>query len=118
MKEFILLIVFCITVLFLQNIFRWSNKEGLENCNSSENNLSYKNSATIQHQQNQIDNFKNTINQKLSALRAQIASWNISITANRNNISKNTKKIKSTVQDIKDARKKKEKKLDEAGKGM
>jgi|TARA_B110000037_G_C17023781_1_gene466444 peptidoglycan hydrolase CwlO-like protein len=118
MKEFILLIVFCITVLFLQNIFRWSNKEGLENCNSSENNASYKNSATIQHQQNQIDDFKNAINKKLSVLKAQIASWNISITANKNDISKNTKKIKSTVQDIQTAKEKKEKKLDEAGGGL
>ena len=117
MKEFTMLLIFCIMFIFLQNLLK-SSKEGLENCDSAANNTSYKNNAKIQEQQKEMNNFKDTIKSKIGALKSQISSWNASIKTNSKKITNNTDKIKETVQNVQKAQKKKEKELNDAGGGL
>jgi Zn-dependent metalloprotease len=117
MKEFTMLLIFCIMFIFLQNLLK-SSKEGLENCDSATNNTSYKNNAKIQQQQKEMNNFKDVIKSKISALKAQISSWNVTIKTNSKKITNNTNKIKKTVQSVQKAKKQKEKELNDAGGGL
>ena len=65
-----------------------------------------------------MNNFKDVIKGKISALKAQISLWDVSIKTNSKKITNNTNRIKTTVQSVQKAKKEKEKELNDAGSGL
>jgi len=117
MKTLIFVIIFFMMYLIIQH-FMYSTKEGLANCNSDQHDLTYKNTATIQQQQNEINDFKSSMLSQLNSLKSEVQGFNAKMSKNASNIADNAKKIKSTVQDVNQAKKQKEKELNKAGGGL
>jgi len=57
MKPFILILIFFLMYLIIQH-FMNPTYEGLANCSKDEDDLTYKNTATIEQQQKELDDFK------------------------------------------------------------
>jgi len=89
--------------------------EGLANCNQDQNDLTYKNTATVEQQQKEINDFKKNMETRLSTLQTQVKGFNTQITKNKKDVTKNATTIKSTVKDVNEAKNQKEKELDKAG---
>jgi len=117
MKTLIFIIIFFMMYLIIQHLM-YATKEGLANCSSDQHELTYKNTATIQQQQNEINDFKSSMLSQLNTLKSQIQGFNTQMTKNATSIAANAKKIKSTVQDVNNAKKQKEKALNKAGGGL
>lgn len=117
MKTLIFLIIFFVMYLIVQHFMNYTI-EGLDNCSSDQHDLTYKNTATIDQQQTEIDDFKKNIKEQLNSLKTKVLGFNTQISKNAKNIASNAKKIKSTVQDINTAKEKKEAELNKAGGGL
>lgn len=117
MKEWIYLItLFMIYLIFQHFIKKYFAEnpiiEGLENCDLDQNDLVYKNKATISQQQQEINDFKKSIMEELNNLQKKIKSFNIKLTNNKKNITTNATSIKSSISNIHDAVNQKSKELD------
>ncbi len=117
MKTTIFIIIFFMMYLII-NHFLSISIEGLANCNNDQHDLTYKNTATIQQQQSEINDFKSNMQSKIAQLQTQVSGFNAQMTKNAASIATNAKQIKSTVQDIMAAKKQKEKELNKAGGGL
>ena len=69
MKTLIFVIIFFMMYLIIKHFFM-TNKEGLANCNTAQHDLTYKNTATIQQQQTEIDDFKSNMESQLNSLQS------------------------------------------------
>ena len=117
MKTLIFVIIFFMMYLIIEHFFM-TNKEGLANCNTAQHDLTYKNTATIQQQQTEIDDFKSNMESQLNSLQSQVKGFNAQISKNAKGIASNATKIKSTVKDVNEAKKRKAKELNKAGGGL
>ena len=117
MKTLIFVVIFFMMYLLIQH-FMYVTKEGLANCSNDQHDLTYKNTATIQQQQTEIDDFKKDMQSQLTTLKTQVQGFNTQMTKNANSIAANAKKIKSTVQDIQAAKKQKQAALNKAAGGL
>ncbi len=117
MKTLIFVIIFFMMYLIIKHFFM-TNKEGLANCNTAQHDLTYKNTATIQQQQTEIDDFKSNMESQLNSLQSRVKGFNSQISKNAKGIASNATKIKSTVKDVNDAKKRKAKELNKAGGGL
>ena len=117
MKTFIFIIIFLMMYLIIQHFLSYS-QEGLANCNPDQHDLTYQNTATIQQQQTEMNNFKSSMESSLNDLKSQVLGFNTEISKNTTNIAANAKKIKSTVQDIQAAKKQKQAALNKAAGGL
>jgi len=117
MKTLIFVIIFFMMYLIIEHFFM-TNKEGLANCNTAQHDLTYKNTATIQQQQTEIDDFKSNMESQLNSLQSRVKGFNAQISKNSKGIASNATKIKSTVKDVNDAKKQKAKELNKAGGGL
>ncbi len=117
MKTSIFIIIFFMMYLIIEHFFM-TNKEGLANCNTAQHDLTYKNTATIQQQQTEIDDFKSNMESQLNSLQSRVKGFNAQISKNSKGIASNATKIKSTVRDVNDAKKQKAKELNKAGGGL
>lgn len=112
MKEWIYLIILFMLYLIFQHFIKSHFREGLENCNLDQNDLVYKNRATIDQQQEEINDFKKSIMDELNNLQKKIKSFNIKLTNNKKNITTNTTSIKSSIKNIHNAVNQKSEELD------
>ena len=117
MKTFIFIIIFLMMYLIIQH-FIGHSQEGLANCSSDQHDLTYKNTATVEQQQTEIDDFKKNMETRLSALQTQVKGFNTQIAKNKKDVAKNATTIKSTVKDVNDAKNQKAKELNKAGGGL
>ena len=53
-----LILIFIMMYLIIQHFINTDIVEGLANCNQSQHDLTYKNTATVEQQQTEIDDFK------------------------------------------------------------
>jgi len=113
MINFILILIFIMMYLIIQH-FIHTDIEGLANCNQDQHDLTYKNTATVEQQQTEIDDFKKNMETRLSALQTQVKGFNTQIAKNKKDVAKNATTIKSTVQDVNAAKNQKAKELDKA----
>jgi len=111
----ILFLIFFIMCLIIQHFI--TDIEGLSNC-TDQHDLTYKNTATVQQQQTEIDDFKKKMETRLSSLQTQIKGFNSQIVKNKKEVAKNATTIKSTVSDINDAKNQKAKELDKVAGGI
>ena len=116
MINFILILIFTMMYLIIQHFI--TDIEGLANCNPDQHDLTYKNTATVEQQQTEINDFKKNMERRLSALQTQIKGFNTQIAKNKKDVAKNATTIKSTVSDVNDAKNQKAKELDKAGGGI
>ena len=107
-----LILIFFMMYLIIQHFI--TDIEGLANCNQDQHDLTYKNTATVEQQQTEINDFKKNMKARLSALQTQVKGFNTQITKNKKDVAKNATTIKSTVKDVNDAKNKKAKELDKA----
>jgi peptidoglycan hydrolase CwlO-like protein len=112
----ILILIFFMMYLIIQHFI--TDIEGLANCNQDQHDLTYKNTATVEQQQKEINDFKKNMETRLSTLQTQVKGFNTQITKNKKDVTKNATVIKSTVSDINDAKNQKAKELDKAGGGI
>ena len=75
MKTLIFVIIFFMMYLIIKHFFM-TNKEGLANCNTAQHDLTYKNTATIQQQQTEIDDFKSNMESQLNSLQSRVKGFN------------------------------------------
>jgi len=108
-----LILIFFMMYLIIQH-FIHTDIEGLANCNQDQHDLTYKNTATVEQQQTEIDDFKKNMETRLSALQTQVKGFNTQIAKNKKDVAKNATTIKSTVQDVNAAKNQKAKELDKA----
>jgi len=111
-----LILIFLMMYLIIQHFI--TDIEGLANCNPDQHDLTYKNTATVEQQQTEIDDFKKNMETRLAALQTQIKGFNTQIAKNKKDVAKNATTIKSTVSDVNDAKNQKAKELDKAGGGI
>ena len=109
----ILILIFLMMYLIIQHFIN-TDIEGLANCNPDQHDLTYKNTATVEQQQTEIDDFKKNMETRLSALQTQIKGFNTQIAKNKKDVAKNATTIKSTVSNVNDAKNQKAKELDKA----
>ena len=107
-----LILIFFMMYLIIQHFI--TDIEGLANCNQDQHDLTYKNTATVEQQQTELNDFKKNMKARLSELQTQVKGFNTQITKNKKDVAKNATTIKSTVSDINDAKNQKEKELDKA----
>lgn len=107
-----LILIFFMMYLIIQHFI--TDIEGLANCNQDQHDLTYKNTATVEQQQTEINDFKKNMKARLSELQTQVKGFNTQIVKNKKDVTKNATVIKSTVSDINDAKNKKAKELDKA----
>jgi len=106
-----LICIFFLMYLIIQHFIGTSIIEGAANCNSDQHDLTYKNTATIEQQQTEINDFKKSMESRLKALQTKVTGFNTAISKNKTNVAKNATTIKSTVKDINDAKNQKAKEL-------
>ena len=112
-----LILIFFMMYLIIQHFIN-TDIEGLANCNQDQHDLTYKNTATVEQQQTEINDFKKNMETRLAALQTQIKGFNTQIAKNKKDVAKNATTIKSTVSDVNDAKNQKAKELDKAGGGI
>ena len=117
MKTLIFVIIFFMMYLIIEH-FLMTNKEGLANCDTAQHDLTYKNTATIQQQQIEIDDFKTNMESQLNSLQSRVKGFNTQIAKNTTGIADNATKLKSTVKDVNNAKKQKAKELNKAAGGL
>ena len=108
----ILILIFFMMYLIIQHFI--TDIEGLANCNQDQHDLTYKNTATIEQQQKEINDFKKTMQARLSTIQTQVKGFNTQIAKNKKEVATNATTIKSTVKDINEAKNRKAKELDKA----
>ena len=108
-----LILIFFMMYLIIQHFIN-TDIEGLANCNQDQHDLTYKNTATVEQQQTELNDFKKNMKARLSELQTQVKGFNTQITKNKKDVAKNATTIKSTVKDVNDAKNKKAKELDKA----
>ncbi len=114
MKTLIFVIIFFMMYLIIQHFIN-TDIEGLANCNQNQHDLTYKNTATIEQQQKEINDFKKTMQARLSTIQTQVKGFNTQIAKNKKEVATNATTIKSTVKDVNEAKNTKAKELDAAG---
>ena len=107
-----LILIFFMMYLIIQHFI--NDIEGLANCNQDQNDLTYKNTATVEQQQKEINDLKKNMKARLSALQTRVKGFNTQIAKNKKDVSKNATTIKSTVSNVNDAKNQKAKELDKA----
>ena len=112
-----LILIFFMMYLIIQHFIN-TDIEGLANCNQDQHDLTYKNTATVEQQQTEINDFKENMKARLSELQTQVKGFNTQIAKNKKDVAKNATTIKSTVSDVNDAKNQKAKELDKAGGGI
>ena len=112
MKTFTLILIFFMMYLIIQHFINPVH-EGLANCNQDQNDLTYKNTATIEQQQAEIDDFKKNMEDRLSEMQSQVIGFNTQIFKNKKEVAANATTIKYTVKAVVAAKKQKEKELDD-----
>lgn len=110
MKTFILILIFFIMYLLIQHFINENIYEGV--CNKEQDAATFNTAATIEQQQKEIDDFKKSMEGRLSSLKKKVVGFNTQININGSGVSKNATSIKSTVQDVNAAKDKKAKELD------
>jgi vacuolar-type H+-ATPase subunit I/STV1 len=110
MKTFILILIFFIMYLLIQHFINENIYEGV--CNKEQDATTFNTAATIEQQQKEIDDFKKSMEGRLSSLKKKVVGFNTQINENVTGVSKNAALIKSTVQDVNAAKDKKAKELD------
>ena len=113
MINFILILIFIMMYLIIQHFIN-TDIEGLVNCNQDQHDLTYKNTATIEQQQKEINDFKKTMQSRLSTIQTRVKGFNTQIAKNKKDVAKNATTIKSTVKDVNEAKNEKAKELDKA----
>ena len=108
-----LILIFFMMYLIIQHFIN-TDIEGLANCNQDQHDLTYKNTATIEQQQKEINDFKKTMQSRLSTIQTQVKGFNTQIAKNKKEVATNATTIKSTVKDINEAKNRKAKELDKA----
>ena len=108
-----LILIFFMMYLIIQHFIN-IDIEGLANCNQDQHDLTYKNTATIEQQQKEINDFKKTMQARLSTIQTQVKGFNTQIAKNKKEVATNATTIKSTVKDINEAKNRKAKELDKA----
>ena len=112
-QALILLFIFgLLCVLFINYIKPLLIVEGLESCNIANDDLAYKNAASIAQQQTEINDFKKQIESKLQSMETEVTAFNLNAVKNKNNIALNSTAIKSSVGNIQKQAKAKEAALD------
>ena len=111
----ILFLIFFIMCLIIQHFI--TDIEGLSNC-TDQHDLTYKNTATVQQQQTEIDDFKNNMESQLNSLQSRVKGFNTQISKNTTGIADNATKLKSTVKDVNNAKKQKAKELNKVAGGL
>lgn len=110
MKTFTLILIFFMMYLIIQHFINPVH-EGLANCNQDQND-STKNTATIEQQQAEIDDFKKNMEDRLSEMQSQVIGFNTQIFKNKKEVAANATTIKYTVKAVVAAKKQYEKELD------
>ena len=103
MKTFILILIFFIMYLLIQHFINENIYEGV--CNKEQD-------AAIEQQQKEIDDFKKSMEGRLSSLKKKVVGFNTQINKNKKDIAANAALIQATVQDVNAAKDKKAKELD------
>ena len=109
-----LILIFFMMYLIIQHFIN-TDIEGLANCNQDQHDLTYKNTATVEQQQTELNDFKKNMKVRLSELQTQVKGFNTQIVKNKKDVTKNATVIKSTVSDINDAKNKTAEQLDKHG---
>ena len=117
------LLVICIILFMLYlclNHFYQPNKtmEGLEVCNKTQDDLTFKNTASIEQQQSELKDLEEEINRHLKTLQTKVTGFQRSISKNNKNIALNAKNLKSSMNDIKNAAQAQQAQLDKAAGGL
>ena len=113
MINFMLILIFFMMYLIIQHFIN-TDIEGLVNCNQDQHDLTYKNTATIEQQQKEINDFKKTMQSRLSTIQTRVKGFNTQIAKNKKDVATNATTIKSTVKDVNAAKNEKAKELDKA----
>lgn len=102
------------------NHFYQPNKtmEGLEVCNKTQDDLTFKNTASIEQQQSELKDLEEEINRHLKTLQTKVTGFQRSISKNNKNIALNAKNLKSSMNDIKNAAQAQQAQLDKAAGGL
>ena len=98
-----LILIFFMMYLIIQHFIN-TDIEGLVNCNQDQHDLTYKNTATIEQQQKEINDFKKTMQARLSTIQTQVKGFNTQIAKNKKDVATNATTIKSTVKDVNEAK--------------
>ena len=109
----ILFLIFFIMCLIIQHFI--TDIEGLSNCNPDQHDLTYKNTAAIEQQQSEIEDFKKNMQSRLTTLQTQVKGFNTQISKNKKEVATNATTIKSTVKAVNAAKNKKAAELDKVG---
>ena len=119
MKVLVICIIFFMLYLFWNHIFRTNVLvEGLEVCDENKNDLTFKNTASIEQQQAELKDFEEDMEGQLKALESKVKGFSTSITKNQKNIALNAKNLKSSMNDLKKAAQAKQAELDKAAGGL
>jgi len=114
MTTLILILIFFMMYLIIQHFIN-TNVEGLANCNQDQHDLTYKNTAAIEQQQSEIEDFKKNMQSRLTTLQTQVKGFNTQISKNKKEVATNATTIKSTVKAVNAAKNKKAAELDKVG---
>ena len=119
MKLLIICIIFFILYLFIYNFLNYFKIiEGLETCDKNKNDLTFKNTASIEQQQIQLKDFEEEIEQQLNTLKNKVIGFQSNISKNKKNIALNAKNLKSALSNIKNAAQSKQAQLNKAAGGL
>jgi len=100
--------------LLIQHFINENIYEGV--CNKEQDAATFNTAATIEQQQKEIDDFKKSMEGRLSSLKKKVVGFNTQINKNKKDIAANAALIKSTVQDVNAAAIEQEAKLEAASK--
>ena len=108
-------IILFFLIIILKHLFKKDVVEGLSNCSSeekSQNSLVHKNTGTLKHQQDSINNFKKMAENEIRELTKRIDGFKKTILKNTHQISTNDKTIKAVAKKAMNAAKAKQAKMD------
>jgi len=112
MKTLAFIVIFFMMYLIIYHLFKNPIVESLANCSQDQNDLTYQNTATIEQQQKEINDFKKSIEETINKIQKQVKVFDIKLSKNKTKITNNTKSIKSSVSNIHTAALQKEAALD------
>ena len=114
MKTLSLIIIFFMMYIIIRHLLKNNTIEGLANCSQDQDDLTYQNTATIEQQQTEIDDFKKSIEEEVNKMQQQVKAFDIQLVKNKTKIATNAESIKSSVSNIHAAATQKEAELDKA----
>jgi len=112
MKQLTYLLIIVLSGLILRTLLRVNLVEGLSSCTPDKQNLVYQNTAAIEQQQKDMDDYEASVEKTIEYLQTEVTAFSTLISQNASNIAENKEEIESSAKMIKTAADKKGAELD------